>query len=158
MHAKGFTLIEILVVLTIIGVTIGFVLLAFGDFGASRRVVITAEQFANYLKLLQHRAIIEMKPFGVTVNQNRYQTFRFEQEIWKPMSEKTMLHTQSFPDNLVVKFQNPKNNRKSPDIIVNASGDMTAFTLYFGTEQKPTLATLVGNHNGQVALVLPQAS
>ncbi|ASQ45782.1 type II secretion system minor pseudopilin GspH [Legionella clemsonensis] len=158
MHAKGFTLIEILVVLIIIGITISFALLAFGDFGASRRVIITAEQFANYIKLLQHRAIIEMKPFGVSVNQDRYQTFRFEHDIWKPMSERSIFHTQTFPNNLVMKFQNPKNNRQSPDIIISASGDMTAFTLYFGTTQKPKLATLVGNHNGQIALVLPQVS
>ncbi|KTD09496.1 type II secretion system minor pseudopilin GspH [Legionella jamestowniensis] len=158
MRAKGFTLIEILVVLVIIGITLGFALLAFGDFGASRRVMITAEQFTNYLKLLQHRAIIEMKPFGLTINQNSYQTFRYEQESWKPMSAKSIFKPQIFPDNLVVKFQSPKSNRKYPDIIVNASGDMTAFTLYFGTIQKPNMVTLVGNHNGQIAFVFPEVS
>ncbi|WP_256597232.1 type II secretion system protein GspH [Legionella hackeliae] len=129
-------------------------------FGASRRVVTTAEQFSSYIKLLQHRAIVEMKPLGITITQDRYQTFRFEQGTWKPMPEKTVFHTQYFPSNFVVNLQKTgaKISNKNPDIVVNASGDMTPFILNFGTSQKPKLATLVGNYNGQISLVLPSSS
>ncbi len=35
---KGFTLIEILIVLMIIGITLSFAILSFGDFGEGRKV------------------------------------------------------------------------------------------------------------------------
>ncbi len=35
---NGFTLIEILVVIVIVGITLSFALLAFGDFGSERRI------------------------------------------------------------------------------------------------------------------------
>ena len=40
---KGFTLIEVMVVVVIIGITIGFAMLSFGDFGQSRRLLTAAE-------------------------------------------------------------------------------------------------------------------
>ncbi len=45
---KGFTLIEILIVIVIIGITIGFALLAFGDFGESKRIIAALEQVEKY--------------------------------------------------------------------------------------------------------------
>ncbi|WED44184.1 type II secretion system minor pseudopilin GspH [Legionella cardiaca] len=156
MRAKGFTLIEILVVLIIIGITIGFALLSFGDFGASRRAVVSAEQFANYIKLTQHRAILEMTPLGITINKENFQTFRFEQNVWKPMVEKTIFRTQYFPSNITVNLQRMHTITKNPDIIISASGDITPFSLDFGTNQKPKLATVVGKPNGIVTVLLPR--
>ena len=54
---QGFTLIEILVVVLIIGITLGFALLAFGDFGRQRQIITAAETFVNYVTLVEQQAL-----------------------------------------------------------------------------------------------------
>ncbi|KTD16106.1 type II secretion system minor pseudopilin GspH [Legionella jordanis] len=153
MRARGFSLIEILVVLIIISITIGFALLSFGDFGASRRAVVAAEQFSNYLKLVEQQAVLEMNTLGVTIRSNGYQTFRFQNNNWQTMPEKSLFHFQLFPKHVVVRFEkNYKSNAKNPDIIINPSGELTAFVLNFGTEKKPVLVSLVSSRNGDLSL------
>ena len=74
---KGFTLIEILIVIVIIGITIGFALIAFGDFGEGKRIRFAAEQLINTIKLSQQKAILESSTLGLKVDQSSYRVFKF---------------------------------------------------------------------------------
>lgn len=153
--SKGFTLIEILVVVLIIGITLGFALLAFGDFGSKRRIVMAAEQFVNYVKLVQQQAIVETSTLGISINQNSYQVLRFQTPSnWQLMPQKSIFHQQRFPDNAIVHIDQPAQIKGTPQIIINASGDMTAFKLNFGSAKDIDIATVVADHNGTVALQL----
>lgn len=156
----GFTLIEILVVLVIISITLSLALLAFGDFGASRRTIVAAEQFSSYLKLVQQQAIVEGRSLGIDINNEGYKTYRLVQgSTWQAMPEKSIFHWQHFPNNLVIDLHSTlKNNTRMPDIIISPAGNLTAFKLSFGTTDKPALATLIGKRNGQVIFLKPQAS
>ncbi|MDI9819498.1 MULTISPECIES: type II secretion system minor pseudopilin GspH [unclassified Legionella] len=158
MRAKGFTLIEILVVLIIIGITIGFALLSFGDFGASRRATVSAEQFSTYIKLVQQQAILEMSTLGVQVNQDNYRTFRLERDSWQLMPEKGIFHTRYFPENVIVNLQKAANTFKTPNIIIHSSGDITAFKLSFGTRKKSDIITIIARHDGQLIMQSPKSS
>lgn len=152
--ARGFSLIEILVVILIVGIAAGFALLAFGDFGAARRATVMAEQFASYIKMVQQRAILEMNTLGINITPNGYQTYRFQQgTTWQPMSKNSPFRWQNFPSSIVVTFKsNIKNTSKEPDIIINSSGDMTEFVLYFGNTRQARITTLVGQHDGSIVL------
>lgn len=151
---RGFTLIEILVVIVITGIILSVTLLAFGDFGAGRKAVVSAEHFASYVKLVQHRAILEVNTLGININRNGYETFRFEQGLrWQPMPKNSLFHWQPFPKHVVVSLKAAIRNRDNrPDIVINPSGDMSPFELTFGTPEKPRLAVLIGGHNGDIEL------
>jgi general secretion pathway protein H len=131
----GFTLIEILMVLVIISITLSFSLLAFGDFGANRRILMAAEQFSSYLKLIQQQAILEGKSFGININNKGYKTYRLEQgKRWQAMPEKGVFHWQYFPGSLMIDLHSTlKNNPQRPDIVISSTGDLTAFKLNFST-------------------------
>lgn len=156
---RGFTLIEILVVVVIIGITLGFALLAFGDFGASRRAQVTAEQFSSYIKLVQQQALLANDTLGITLDKEGYQTYYFDSNKgWSIMPTRSMFRPRLFPSGLVVNLQGKiKTNSSLPDLIINASGDMTAFRLNFGTGQVPVVTILVGKHNGQLELQRPSS-
>jgi len=151
-NAEGFTLIEILVVVLIIGITIGFALLAFGDFGGARRIVMSAEQFINYVKFIQHEAIIESNTLGISVNNNGYQVLRFNNKNkWQPLPNRSVFQFQKFPENSIVEFD--KNKKISnPAIIINASGDMNEFKLNFSSAKDKPIVYVYGKRNGKITL------
>ncbi len=149
----GFTLIEILVVLLIIGITLGFALLAFGDFGSNRRIVIAAEQFVNYVKFIQQEAIMQTSTLGIIFNQTGYHVIRFESgHHWQTMPNKNIFHQQRFPSNAVVRFENSSTKIGEPSIIINAAGDMTAFKLNFSSKNQMNIADVIGESDGTLAL------
>ncbi|HBI21430.1 MAG TPA: type II secretion system protein GspH [Legionella sp.] len=146
--SRGFSLIEILVVLFIIGITLGFALLSFGDFGEKRRIIVAAEQLTQYIKLVQQYAILETSTLRLQIKADGYQVFRFQPpKTWSPIASTPLFRLQHFPKGLLV------NGRGKPLVIqVDASGDMTAFTLTLGSSQQPTMVTIVGKRNGAVTL------
>ena len=150
---KGFTLIEILVVLLIVGITTGFALMAFGDFGEKRSIIVAAEQFTQYVKLVQQQAILETSTLGINITDNGYQVLRFKSPAsWSSMPMKSIFHRQHFPKGLVIGLKNTNHKRGIPAIIINSSGDMTEFTLDFGTAKQPSIAMITGQRNGTITL------
>jgi general secretion pathway protein H len=147
----GFTLIEILVVLLIIGITLGFTLISFGDFGQSRRMVMAAEQFVNNVKLVQQQAILEGSTLGIDINDNGYEELRFQAPtLWGP--KQSIFHRQHLPKGLIITITATDNNQKKPAIVINSSGEMTAFVLNFGTLKQPSIARVTGLGNGTLSI------
>jgi general secretion pathway protein H len=149
---NGFTLIEILVVLLIISITMGFALLAFGDFGEKRRVIVFSEQFANQIKLIQQQAILEHSTFGIQLQEHGYQVVRFHPpNQWKPVHHNHLFQHRCFPENLTIHWQKQALNPAAL-IIVYPSGDMTSFKLDFGTTKQPVIKTIFGQTNGDISI------
>ncbi|KTC93355.1 type II secretory pathway protein LspH [Legionella cincinnatiensis] len=148
----GFTLIEILIVLVIIGITFGFALISFGDFGESRRILFAAEQLLNKLQLAQQQAILETSTLGLRISNDSYQILQLQNNSqWKPISNKGLFKITYFPQDTHISL---KTNRRTPSgvpsIILTSSGDMTPFSLYFGNEQEHNMALIVGKANGDL--------
>ena len=149
----GFTLIEILVVVLIFGITLGFALLAFGDFGRTRQLIISAEQFINYIKFAEQQAILETSTLGIVVDVQGYQLVRLQSRThWQSMPHKAIFHHQRFPSNAIVHLDNSVKGHGSPQIIINSSGDITAFTLNLGSDEQTNIVQVIGARNGDVSL------
>lgn len=151
---RGFTLIEILVVVVIIGITLGFALLAFGDFGAGRRATVTAEGFSSYIRLVQQRAILEANAFAINLDKKGYETLRFNGGQWQTMPAKSIFHWRSFPSSVVV---SPKGGFRKPAIVITSSGETNEFRIDFGTSKKADIAILLGDRDGKLLIQHPQS-
>ena len=155
-NKAGFTLIEILVVLLIIGITVGFALLAFGDFGSKRRMVVAAEQFVNYVKFTQQAGILKTSTLGIQLRENGYEVLQFQSpNHWQSMPKNSVFHAQHFPNNALIHFNAAE--KTGPQIIINASGDMTTIQLNIGSKEQPHIAIIIGKQNGTVSLQLLDA-
>lgn len=151
---RGFTLIEILVVMTIIGITIGFTMLAFGDFGAKRRIETEAEQLQQIFRVAQQQAILESATFGLRINNRSWQFLRFKPPAnWTAVSKRHVFKEHRFPKNMQILLKTPfKPRGNQPDILIDASGSITPFTMEIGTAGNPDLLIFTGQQNGHLSL------
>lgn len=151
-NEKGFTLLEILVVVVIIGITIGFAMLAFGDFGAKRQVIFASEQLVNDVKLVQHQAALEISTYGILINKDSYRVFRLSAlNRWDVVSSHPIFRRHVFPGGATLRFQPRLGDSKNPQIIINDSGDMTPFHLMVEMKGK-VVAEVIGQHSGLIQL------
>lgn len=152
-NSNGFTLIEILVVIVIVGITLSFALLAFGDFGSQRRIRVAAEQFINYVNFVQQQAILETATLGIMFNQNTYQVVKFQPpKTWQAMPKKSVFHLQHFPSDAIIRLDSHSTINNTPSIIINASGDMSPFKLNVGSSKNNTIAVIRGESNGELVM------
>lgn len=150
---RGFTLIELLIVIVIIGITASFAFFAFGDFGEERRILFAAEQLAHSISLAQHQAILETRTLGLHITKTNYQIVPYQSTSgWNFKAHKGIYKTISLPSSMILNLKTAhKIKAGEPAIIIDASGDMTAFTLSFGSKTKPVITVLTGKHNGSLS-------
>jgi general secretion pathway protein H len=158
-HAKSlsaFTLIEVLIVLVIIGITLTFTLLAFGDFGQSRQIVYASESLKNNIELCKQLAIIQNATFGIQFNGGvSYQILQANEDaIFKEKPGKRLFAVHYFPKNMYLNIQNiQKHLPNTPQIIINPEGTITPFTLQFGTSKESLVIKLSLNKDGRVVSI-----
>ena len=98
---------------------------------------------------------METSTLGITINTNSYQVLRFQAvQNWQPIPQKRVFYQQHFPDNAIVSLENTSKKKDAPQIIINASGDMTAFKLTLGSSKQAHIANIIGKHDGTVTLQL----
>ncbi len=82
-RTQGFTLVELLIVLTIIGLMSAAVVLAMPDGRGS--LVDEAERFAARAQAAQERAIVDARPMAIRVTAAGYGFDQREKAEWKPI-------------------------------------------------------------------------
>lgn len=160
----GFTLVEILVVLTIVGVMVGGALLSLGIVGVDRRHVEDAERLTALLSYLRDRAELEGRGYGVAVDREGYRVWRFEprQRSWVLATETTMRPRRWRSDTpielrldgrLVQLMNSPEAARAAPPQLgIDAVGEFTVFSIrFFGPPDTETLE-LAPDADGELRL------
>ncbi len=151
----GFTLVEILVVLVIISTTVTFAILSFGDFGKSRQAKAAAEQLAQYITLLQQKAILENRLLGLSLKPHSYQAMRYNGLAgWQYINKGNLYREQPLPGGLQFHFPQ-KTVNANIDIAIQTTGDITPFTISIANKNKQTFIQVIGKANGELSIHEP---
>ncbi len=170
---RGFSLVEILVVLMIIGLGVSLVSFALGGNEAARQLKRSAETFSAIAKLAVDEAILGGEPIGLTIvpaegdSPWQYYWQRYRDDLWLPAAEPLDSRSLSPLVNLELEIQNeildwtqlPEPERRKrlnplthqeeevvellPLVVFYPSGEATAFRLTFYSNEAPEARQLV---------------
>jgi general secretion pathway protein H len=167
----GFTLIEILVVLVIIGIVISLAVLTIGVTGRDSQIDEEGRRIEGLLMLLHDRALIEGRDFGMRVEPSAYQFEYYDTRKmrWLPLDQEREFRRRRLPngmsfrlelDSVEVVLKAPDPNAADsgalptpPQLSIAASGDGTPFRLTLVREGSAASAALSSDSLGKTTLV-----
>jgi len=149
MHQRGFTLLEIMIVVVIIGiVTASVVSIAFGD-RKSEKLQQEATRLKAVIKLAQEEAVLESRIYALGIWQKGYGFYVPDSEGWILLDRRTdrRLGERSLREDIelelalegisvVLEIEPPE----KPQVFILSSGEMTAFEIDFrfiDSEEEP---------------------
>jgi len=139
-RARGFTLIEILVVITIIGVITAGVVLAVSSTGRDRELEKESDRLLALINYTREQAELQTREFGVMFTDDGYEflTYDNRRAAWRGVFEDDALSARKLPygltfalsiDSRPVTFNRPKDAKdKTPQLMIYSNGDLTTFT------------------------------
>ena len=160
---SGFTLLEILVVIVIIGVMVSMATLSIGLLGADREVEEETRRFWAVLRQAREEAELQAIDVAIFVGTTDYEFLRFNtrRNEWQPIVDDQLYAQRALPKGLrfrlwlenreiVLKPGLPDRSKKDesekwpPQLTVLSSGDVVPFELQIERDDQPALFRVVG--------------
>ena len=137
---SGFTLLELLMVILIIGITISIANLSFSQ-NTSRLVQDEVERLHGLIQLAGEEAVLQGRELALEFDHDRYRFLESGKEGWQAIKEDPMLRERPLPeavefslmmDGAEASFEDKK---KLPRIYILSSGELTPFTMTLTTDE-----------------------
>ncbi|MGI9288372.1 MAG: type II secretion system minor pseudopilin GspH [Pseudomonadales bacterium] len=180
--SRGFTLIEILVMLVVIGITISFVTLSIGVGGRPVELQTEAEKLTGMLQLALEESVLTGKPMGLRIDEMLendgsrffYEWSVLEQGTWQALEQHPVLQDGQAAEGIEldltlegvdINLQQDKKDSEDdsalkesyqPDVFILQSGELTPFTLHISNPDLPgQVYRINGNPAGALRLLRP---
>ncbi|MFO7760684.1 MAG: type II secretion system minor pseudopilin GspH [Desulfobia sp.] len=157
---QGFTLLELLVVLIIIGIVISSISLSIDT--RRQKAGIEAERFTTLLNLAGQEAILTATEYAVEIHSGKYRFYRLQQDRWQLVQGNDVFRPRHLPENfhfdllLSGKPMSPSANsdsrRRAHRIYLLSSGEVTPFELSLKDNSNRSLYTISGSRQGNISL------
>jgi general secretion pathway protein H len=135
---RGFTLLEVMVVMILVGIMTSFALLSVGG-GPRDRLAEEARRLAALVELHQQEAILNSETRGLRFDSESYRLLSLDdQGQWRSPGASATLSQRQLPEDLTVGLWIegrpvvPDPDNEWPQVLLLASGETTEFVAVFG--------------------------
>jgi general secretion pathway protein H len=169
MRSKGFTLVEILVVLVIMAVVISLTMLSIGVTGRDTQMDDESRRIGALIELLHERALLESHDFGLRIEPTAYEFVVYDarHDRWLTFDQEREFRHRNLPKGLSFQLEldsqvvvlKPIDRTVSddippprPQVAIAASGDGTPFRLTLLRVASPATASVSGDSLGKTTV------
>lgn len=136
---RGFTLVELLIVMVLVGVMGSMAVLAMGQADPGRRVQLEAQRLARLLELAEQEASIRGEAVGIELYAGGYRFLQLQGNGWQAMNDELFQsRTLSAPLHLALTLSGEvkalpfkPDYQPKPQIVLTPDGDIEAFRIAF---------------------------
>ena len=170
MRSKGFTLVEILVVVVIIAIMVSLAVLSIGVTGRDGQLDEESRRIEGLVGLLHERALLEGRDFGMRIEPDAYGFVVYEprRDRWLALDQEREFRHRELPkgvtfqlelDSQVVVIKAIDRNLSGdeapprPQVAIAASGEGTPFRLTLQREGTASKASVNGDALGKISRV-----
>jgi general secretion pathway protein H len=170
MRSKGFTLVEILVVVVIMAIVISAAILSIGTTGRDTQLDEESRRIEGLVGLLHERALLEGRDFGLRIEPTAYEFVVYEtrRDRWMTLDQEQEFRRRDLPKGLSFQLEldsrivvvkpvdrNLTNDSAppAPQLAIAASGEGTPFRLTLLREGTPSKASVNGDALGKITRV-----
>jgi len=133
----GFTLLELMVVLVIIGVILTFVGLSGGGDSRAEQMQLEMRRLAALIELASEEAVLRSEQLAIRFGETDYEFMLLEADQWSPISDIPLLRHRELPKGIELRLELEENpppglkaeEAESPQVFLLSSGEMTPFIL-----------------------------
>jgi general secretion pathway protein H len=177
-RAAGFTLLEVLVVIVIVGIVVSVATISVGVLGRDREAEDQASRFWAVLRQVREEAELQSLDVGVYVVANGYEFVRYDRRrtAWVPITDDKLYAPRELPDGLRFRLwldsrevvlkptfaereadaddesDVKRKQQPPPQIMVLSSGDIMPFDLQVERETEPAVWRVVGTTDNDLRL------
>ncbi len=157
--SAGFTLLELMVVILIIGLMTNYVVLSYRPTDAVTLAKQEAKKLAYLITLASQDSLMRSRPIALHLNAKGYQfLYKSNTSLWLPSKDK-LFKPQNLPQGVTfeLNLSNEEDQFSVPEeetaqILLSTSGELTPFTIRLVTREATQFSELSGQFSGQLKI------
>lgn len=168
-RSAGFTLLELMVVLVLVGIIFSFAMLSLGGDDLAELMEQETRRLATLLALAGDEAVLRGEELAVHFSDEGYEFLVLQDTGWQPSGEDGLLKAYTLPAGIEIHLEvdgdppgltgqdEDTEESLTPQVFILSSGEMTPFTAAFQTHDSTSRYRLSATVLGQLDWEVEQA-